>query len=338
MKPYAALTKRGQVGRIRRLAQNALADYALDITAMRPLVHGENTTFRVDAVSGRYVIRVNRPGYRSHAQISAEMAWLAAISSDTDLIVPRPVANRHGSLVTSASAPGVPQARNCVVFHWVCGRFQRRNPRPVHLERTGVATAILHRHARTYDAGSKSGFIDVEWGGAMQNVWDRGIDQAAISAEDRPVFEQVRQITRDAFDQLGYANDAYGLIHADLHLANVFFDRGRANVIDFDDCGFGHYLNDLAITLWYLRRRPDFDTYREALLDGYARGDGVVSAESVALLDTLNASRSVLMALYIAGRTDHPVFRDVAPRYTRRVADDLRRFLNGEAQTGALWG
>jgi Ser/Thr protein kinase RdoA (MazF antagonist) len=263
---------------------------------------------------------------------------LAALSSETSLIVPKPVANRHRSYVTQGSAEGVPQMRHCVVFHWVYGRFQRRNPRPVHLERTGVTTAILHRHAQTYDAGAQSGFIDVEWGGGMRDIWDKGIDQDAISAEDRPIFEQVRKITSDALDSLGTEKDAYGLIHGDLHLGNVFFADGAANVIDFDDCGFGHYLNDLAITLWYLRGRPDFDRYRDALLEGYVRGGGVVSAEKFELLDTLNASRSILMALYIAGRTDHPQFRAFASRYTHALADDLRRFLTGKMQVGARWG
>lgn len=337
MKPYTDLTQRGQIGRIKKLALTALAEYDLDIVKMQPLVHGENTTFRIDTRANRYVVRVSRPGYRSLAQISAEMDWLAAISSETDLVVPRPVANRSGAYVTSASIGGMPEMRNCVVFHWVYGRFQYRFPKAVHLERIGVATAILHQHARHYTVRPNSGLIDLEWGGGMQDIWDKGIGQSAISAEDRPVFEQVREMTRDAFDSLGYDNIAYGLIHSDLHLGNVLFAADRVNVIDFDDCGFGHYLNDLAITLWYLRGRPDFEAYRAALLRGYERGGGVISAENGALLDTLNASRTVLMALYIAGRTDHPRFRDFAPRYTRALAKDLRRFLANDKQIGARW-
>lgn len=338
MKPYSELTKRGQIGRIKQLARTALSNYDLDVVNVQPLVHGENTTFRIDTDSDRFVLRVNRPGYRSLAQISSEMAWLAAINHDTALIVPRPVANRASDYVTSAAVVGVPETRHCVIFQWVYGRFHRRNPRPVYLERVGRATAVLHRHAQTYPLQPGNGLRDVEWNGEMQRIWDKGIDQAAITEADRLIFEQVRDITRIAFDQLGYNEDVYGLIHADLHLANVLFADGEARIIDFDDCGFGHFLNDLTITLWYLRTRPNFEMFREALLNGYVAGGGVVSADAFALIDTINASRTVLMALYIAGRTDHPVFREVAPRYTHRLADDLRRFLNGEPQIGAGWG
>ena len=148
MKPYSELTKRGQIGRIKQLARTALAT-TISMSSMQPLVHGENTTFRIDTDSDRFGTRVNRPGYRSLAQISSEMAWLA-INHDTALIVPRPVANRASDYVTSAAVVGVPETRHCVIFQWVYGRFHRRNPRPVYLERVGRATAVLHRHAQTY--------------------------------------------------------------------------------------------------------------------------------------------------------------------------------------------
>jgi len=40
-----------------------------------------------------------------------------------------------------------------------------------------------------------------------------------------------------------------GLIHADLHLGNALFWSDEVRVIDFDDCGFGYWLYDIAFAL-----------------------------------------------------------------------------------------
>lgn len=58
---------------------------------------------------------------------------------------------------------------------------------------------------------------------------------------------------RAAMDMLGERSATFGLIHADLHLDNVLFAGGEARPIDFDDCGLGHWLYDIAVTLWLYR-------------------------------------------------------------------------------------
>ena len=61
------------------------------------------------------------PGIRTLGNIRSEASWLAALSRDTALTVPTPVANRDGGLVTSVSAAGVPEPRHC----------QEHRPQPV---------------------------------------------------------------------------------------------------------------------------------------------------------------------------------------------------------------
>jgi len=70
---------------------------------------------------------------------------------------------------------------------------------------------------------------------------------------------------------LGEGADTVGLIHADMHLGNALFWRGEVKVIDFDDCGFGYWLYDIAVSLWELRHRNDYGHFRSALIDGYTR-------------------------------------------------------------------
>ena len=66
-------------------------------------------------------------------------------------------------------------------------------------------------------------------------------------------FDRVAARMRRVMMQLGDSADKVGLIHADLHLDNALFWRDNVRVIDFDDCGFGYWLYDIAVALWELR-------------------------------------------------------------------------------------
>jgi Ser/Thr protein kinase RdoA (MazF antagonist) len=42
------------------------------------------------------------------------------------------------------------------------------------------------------------------------------------------------------------------LVHDDIHHGNIFLNNGSITVFDFDDCRYHWYVNDLAISLFYL--------------------------------------------------------------------------------------
>jgi Ser/Thr protein kinase RdoA (MazF antagonist) len=61
------------------------------------------------------------------------------------------------------------------------------------------------------------------------------------------------------------------MIHADLHPGNMPWQQGRVGAIDFDDCGAGHYLFDLAVALVnWTDGGTDHGRY-DAILTGYTR-------------------------------------------------------------------
>src|SRR5579884_4139845 len=159
MRPFAELTRGGQVRRLKQLAETALAAYDLGNVQLTPLAHFFNTTFRIDTYpqsedthGKRYVIRIHRPGAQNAQVIQSELLWLQALRRDTGLVVPEPVPTRTGELVTCASTVGVPEPRQCVVFHWVDGRFLRSRLGVKELERVGAFMAQLHLHAEHFIA------------------------------------------------------------------------------------------------------------------------------------------------------------------------------------------
>ena len=329
--PYASLGRRGELGRLRRIAAVMLGRFGIDNARLTVLRHEHNTTFRVDTAAGRHILRLSRIGVHDERTVASEMAWLTALAQDTDLGVPVPVAARDGSLVVSASVPGVPEPRLGVLLRWQEGRFVDRRLKPRHLASVGDLIGQLQRHAVGWTAprGFARPRVDVLTTAARrasvahpaeqptQDVHPTPDDEAGALAlvarllgdRDRRVFADALRLTRGSTAALANAPSAWGLIHADLHYENFLFHGGAALAIDFDDCGWGPYVYDLAVPLSELEDRPNYEALREALLDGYAR-QRVLPNGYDDHIDVLTILRRVQLIMWILESREQAAFRN----------------------------
>lgn len=359
MKPFAELTYPGQVRRLRRLAESALADYDFGDARLKFIDHAENTTFRVDAATAgsasnaapvttaapgniyaknRFLLRIHRPGYQTAESIAAELAWLAALRRDSGLPVPEPVPTSRGEQLTEIRVPGVPQPRVCTLLRWIEGRFYGRRPRPVHFAAMGRLMAHLHDHAARWQP--PPGFARRHWDwdglfgdGAGSNLSGNEV-WALLPRRYRGPFRAVAEMARRIMRELGRGPDAFGLIHADLHLGNVLFSGGQARAIDFDDCGFGYWAYDFAVPLCESLDCENRRDLRAALLHGYAQVRPLPK-EQLAHVDTIMAARQVSLALWATDLAQiNPDFRDSLDRWLAWIAEYVGRFLDGHRTFG----
>ncbi|HMA34763.1 MAG TPA: phosphotransferase [Chloroflexia bacterium] len=328
MESFTALSHRAQVGRLKRLAAAALAEYDLPGARLAPLVHGFNTTFQVaDAGGHRYALRITRPGKSTVAEVQSELAWLEALHRDTDLVVPDPVPTRAGALLTLAGAPGVPEPRICALFRWVPGRFVQARLRPHHLTQVGRLMARLQDHAQGFQP--PPGFT-------RPRIADLPATRAAIVpllAGVRPpgdvaLVEAALDRVAATLDGLGQGPDAYGLIHSDLHQWNYLFQHGQIHLLDFDDCGYAPFLYDLAVTTFELEDVPSFPALRAALLAGYGAARPL-PPNPEAVLTTLTQLRGIQNLVWDIGLQDDVHWRDRWQQRVTRGLDRLRAFLAG---------
>ncbi|MEM7125557.1 MAG: phosphotransferase [Chloroflexota bacterium] len=344
MKPFETLTKRGQLSRLKQLGLNALKAYEIDEPHFTPLRHEDNTTFRLQTDRGeQYVLRIHRHPKKTSEMVRSEMMWLDALHQEDGLIVPEPLPTRDGDLLTSASADGVPESRVCVLFRWVPGRFFDDSLRPVHLTRVGAFMARLQQFGATFDppegfvrgrldhlCGKPDGISDSLARQQVDNPEDEAVAIQLVSDVFSPeegalisaYIEQVRAAQRS----IGYGADVFGLIHGDLHQENYLFHQGQVRAIDFDDCGYGHYLYDMAVTLNNVHWRDDAPELRQAFLDGY-RSVRPLSAEHEAHLDLLIYLREIQIMLWEIEMRNHPAFRDTWESDAKEVLDDVRKLV-----------
>ena len=63
-----------------------------------------------------------------------------------------------------------------------------------------------------------------------------------------------------------------GPTHGDIQIENILVDdSGRMTVIDFDDCGEDHLMNDLVCFLWRNEYQGVDPAIGEAFVNGYGR-------------------------------------------------------------------
>jgi Ser/Thr protein kinase RdoA (MazF antagonist) len=349
MEPYASLSLRGQVARLRRLGHTALAGYGLEAKSLTLLRHEQNTTFRVEAAGGPYVLRINRTGVHTPVTIGAEMAWLRALRRDTDLEVPDPVAARDGALVISVQDEGVPGSPACVLLRWLDGRFLDARLTPAHLREVGRLQAGLHQHAARWTppddfarprvdtltetakrggvAGSAASAQVGEHPSAEDADRGRRLVAELLSDGDATVFGRALDVVWTAMHELAAQPGSLGVVHGDLHQENYLFHAGAARAIDFDDCGWGFFLYDLAVTLSELERHARYRELRTALLDEYARWHPLPDRHE-AHLEALAILRRMQLLLWILESREHAAFRDGWQSWARKEMNGLSTALD----------
>jgi Ser/Thr protein kinase RdoA (MazF antagonist) len=334
IKPFADLSKRGQVARLKRLATAALPAFGVEAARVVPLQHFGNTTYRVEAVDGScYVLRVQRPNLRTIEEVRSEMAWLAALRRDTDLAVPEPMPTQDGDLLTVVAMEGVPEPRMCVLFRWMDGRFVGTRIDAWHLEHVGTFTAQLHDHTAhwTPPPGFQRRRVENLFDAVLDPVDPLSDGVVAISRErvgslftpeDGALVAAVLDRVRALMAELDQAGGAFGLIHADLHQWNYLFKYGQVRAIDFDDCGYGYFLYDLAVTLSpsSVHYHIAYRVFRSALLERYGRLRPL-PPNPERCIETWLIFRRVQLLMWALESRDEPAFAS----WREDCADDLRK-------------
>jgi len=269
------------------LLPRILSNYALDIVHHEHLRTSENTVVKLLAENGQtYALRIRKIAGPGHRQTVSELVVLRDFREHSHADLPAPVATREGQLFCSLSIGG--DDYMCVVFSWVAGvHVGARDIALPHMVSMARAVSRLHRFSAAYHP--PEGFVrpvyDLEWffGGKSWSA-----NPAFVERLPPPAAGYLRAANDAVLDRLRHyprTPASFGLIHYDLHVGNFLFHGTGANMIDFDECGFGYYLFDLAHILFEFIDHPRFSEFREAALGQYAEGrpGGRVPADDLGL-------------------------------------------------------
>ncbi|MFF4531656.1 phosphotransferase enzyme family protein [Streptomyces sp. NPDC001407] len=345
MPSFSQLPHAAQLDLLERLTRAALTErYGLDGAAVRMEVqqYEDNAVWRITPPGrGSFVARLSVHDGRPAHQQRSEMRWLESLAASRTVAVPEPVTTTGGHYVVPVDVPGHDEPSTLALLHWLPGTADPPYQQPGVAQEMGRATAHLHEHAATVPLTE---FNRPVWDAETillkgHALTDPGA-QEQLGAEGTAALRKVAELITPALQE-GDPNDR-GRIHGDLHRENMIaMVGGRVGIIDFDDCGVGHPLLDIATVLSSVHRIAQkeegaYEEFARAFLAGYAQVRPLPT-DSGRLLEPYLLLRDVFVLNFVTSAA--PVNADVAswgPRRIAGIAANIQTYLEGRPYPGTL--
>lgn len=291
------------------VARLALGQYDIGADAtLRLLNLSENATYLVEDGGTQSILRVHRQNYHRPHEIESELDWLQALQDDSDITVPTVLPARDGRrLVTVEGEATGGIARHVVQFGMVAGAEPDESALTLDDFHTlGRITAALHDHSQRWERPAGFGRFSWDWEHSLGGNprWGRWQDAEGVGAGERQVLERAQALLHDRLHAYGTGPDVYGLIHADLRLANLLVDpdssdsatSSKITVIDFDDCGFGWYFYDFGTAVSFIEHDSALPEWQDAWVRGYRTRRDLPASDEDMLASFVLLRRLLLLA------------------------------------------
>ncbi|HEX7374987.1 MAG TPA: phosphotransferase [Steroidobacteraceae bacterium] len=321
---FDALSQDARVDRLQRLARTASAHWGLDAAPLTLLKYRENAVFKLThPVTGeRFVLRVHRPHYRSDAELRSELQWTAALI-EAGIEAPSVVPTSDGQLFVTVGHDSVPEPLQCDLLRWIEGSIIGD------IEGGHVATAeeVRTSHylagrlaARIHDHGEKwrrpPGFTRLHMDfdgliGARAYLGPYGACQL-LTPDQVAMLDQAREGIRGALAAFGQSPDRYGLTHGDFLPENLLREGDTVRIIDFDDCGFGWHVMDIATSMLFLLGEPLYDDAFTGFVGGY-RSIRALPDEHLAMLPVFLLARAMTYVGWCGSRPEATIAQEKGP-------------------------
>jgi Ser/Thr protein kinase RdoA (MazF antagonist) len=282
------------------VAERALAEYGLaGDSALRLLNLSENATYSVeDGTTGALsILRVHRQNYHLRHQIESELDWLDALRDDGDITVPTVLPAADGRRVVTVNVNGTD--RHVVHFAMVAGAEPDEQTVTVDDFHTlGQITAALHAHSHAWTRPAGFSRFAWDWPHSLGDDarWGRWQDADGVGTGEHRLLARAERLLRDRLESYGSGPDRFGLIHADLRLANLLVDGSAITVIDFDDCGFGWFFYDFGTAVSFIEDDPALPEWQDSWLTGYRTRRPIAAADEDMLPSFVLLRRLMLLA------------------------------------------
>lgn len=212
-----------------------------------------------------YILRIGHSERRSIPLIRGEVDWINFLA-DGGAAASRAVLSRQGNLVELiGDGHGA---------HFLATAFERAPGRPpgegiwgpTFFERYGAALGRIHALSRRYEAPPDTWRAHWDEPLLLDIADNLPASESVVLHHYETLLAELRALPRD--------RHAYGMIHFDPHGGNLHVDdAGAITFCDFDDCGYGHYIYDVTLALFYaLPGASDPAAFTRIFLSNFWRG------------------------------------------------------------------
>lgn len=182
------------------------------------------------------------------------------------------------------------------------------------VEELGKIAALTHRHSMAWQKPPY--FARLVWNCEAvfgeNAIWGNWRHAPGMRQEYQAVLETLQSVIIARLDAYGESDTRYGLIHADMRLANLLVDRGATRLIDFDDCGAGWFMYDFAAAISFMEDHPQVPALKSAWMTGYRKVRALSLADE-AEIDTFIMLRRMALCAWIGSHGEVDIARELSP-------------------------
>lgn len=262
-----------ELSHFQSLAEEALTHYEIEPVALTFIQHSGSIVYRVEDDTHRFqALRIHKPLYVFWAgewqlpeAVRSEMQLRSFLYEQSDILVQQPIRTNTGdwiALVEDVHRYQVP----CTLVSWLDGACADAALSVEQTEQAGFLLGRLHQRMKNWTPPGD--FFRPHYD---ENHMQKALSRAKI-LEDRQVLspgeysrlvESVHRVI-PVLSSLRQFGSNWGLIHGDYFPANLVFQNQTPGLIDFSECGFGHYWKDIGQCLLHLipgRRKQFLEAY-----------------------------------------------------------------------------
>ncbi|MCX6459325.1 MAG: phosphotransferase [Actinobacteria bacterium] len=308
-----------ELERLDAIARGFLVHYGIAPSEELTLLNiSENATFLVrdPRRDDPTILRLHRMNYHSREAIESELAWVEALSEANVVRTPTVIPAADGRRVVDGAQPDG-ESRHAVMFEFLPG-IEPPGDRLVDSFRTlGAIAARMHVHARSWKrpAGFTRFTWDFESTLGPQGRWGNWHDGMGVGRQEQQVLGRAADLMSRRLANYGSDSTRFGLVHADMRLANLLLDGDCVSVIDFDDSGFSWYMYDLGSALSFIEDHPQVPEMIASWTNGY-REVTSLAAEDEAELETFVMLRRLLLVAWIGSHSMTETAQQMGTPYT----------------------
>lgn len=316
------------------IADQAIKKYDFPDSARAKLLQfSENATYLIyDSITQESLgaLRISRPGYHTLEELKSELIWLKQINDDTPVVVANSLKGIDGSSIQSV--PGADgREYHCIMTEFLTGTIPDENDEPAavkQFEVLGQTTAYLHRHTQLWKEAANLQRIHWTYDNMIgaAPVWGQWQAAKDLTPQMMVTLTRASEVIKKRLECYGRDENNYGLIHADLRLANLLMEEEKIKVIDFDDCGFGWYLQDLASSVSFIETKPIVPELIGSWLEGY-RKVLPFCEKDYKEIDTFIMQRRLQLMAWLASHEDSTPVKELSVGFAEGTMELAERYL-----------
>lgn len=251
----------------------AMACWQGDAGSLRHISTGVNAVFRFEMNNIGYYLRITHNGLTDLSIVRSALHFLAHLWQEGAAVC-EPIAAQSGEMFVLLPIHTTTEALPSDGF-WIASVTREVPGKPLGLEEKNPAAfeawgnclGRFHQAARTYKPQPEDRFGGIPLTEA-EAKWEQY--RSAIPAFDVLALREYEQLYSWYQALLQTANPQdFGLTHQDSRSQNVIWDGRSATMIDFDEPGWGWFVEDIARALGEYWWKEERHLFRDSFLHGY---------------------------------------------------------------------